>query len=49
MFVIPGEYSKNGLERLVVLNEIAQQVIVEVRGQHPVSVFTGLSGQTRSK
>ncbi len=32
VFVIPGEYSKNKLERLVVLNEIAQQIIVEVRG-----------------
>src|SRR5262249_20303872 len=47
VFVIPGEYAKNGLERLVVLNEIAQQMVAEVRNQHPVYVFTGLDGKIR--
>jgi integrase len=47
IFVIPKEYSKNKQNRLVVLNDIAQQVINEVRGQHPVFVFTGLDGKTR--
>jgi integrase len=47
VFVIPGEYTKNGLERLVVLNEIAQQVIAAVRNQHSVYVFTSLGGKTR--
>ncbi len=31
----------------VVLNDIAQQVINEARGQHPVFVFTGQDGKTR--
>ncbi len=47
VFVIPGQYSKNRLDRLVVLNDIALQVIAEVRGQHPVYVFTRLDGQNR--
>jgi integrase len=33
---------------LVVLNDIAQQVINEVRGQHPVFVFTGPDGKSRA-
>jgi integrase len=40
VFVIPGQYTKNGLDRLVVLNKIAQEVITEVRGEHPAYVFT---------
>ncbi len=47
IFVIPKEYSKNKENRLVVLNDIAQQLINEVRGQHPVFVFTGLDGKSR--
>lgn len=47
VFVIPSEYSKNKLDRLVVLNDIAAQVIAEVRGQHPVYVFTGPDNKTR--
>lgn len=39
VFVIPGECAKNGLDRIVVLNKIAKQVIEEVRGEHPVYVF----------
>ena len=47
IFVIPSEYSKNKCDRLVVLNDIALQVINEVRGQHPVYVFTGKDGKHR--
>ena len=47
LFVIPGEYSKNKLDRLVALNDIALQVIAEVRGLHPVYVFTGAGAQSR--
>lgn len=47
IFVIPSEYHKNKTDRVVVLNDIARQVIEEVRGQHPVYVFTGLDAQTR--
>ena len=47
IFVIPQAYSKNGLNRLVPLNDIALQIIAEVRHQHPVYVFTGANGQTR--
>lgn len=41
IFIIPKEYTKNNLDRLVVLNDIASQIIGEVRGHHPVYVFTG--------
>lgn len=40
VFIIPSEYVKNREERLVVLNRAAQAVLEEVRGQHPVYVFT---------
>ena len=40
VFIIPGEFTKNGLDRLVVLNKLAKQVIEEVRGEHPIYVFT---------
>jgi len=40
VFVIPKEKVKNGEDRLVVLNSIAKSVIDDVRGQHPVWVFT---------
>lgn len=47
VFVIPSEYSKNKCDRLVILNDIAHHVIQEVRGQHPVYVFTGKNGTQR--
>ncbi len=47
IFVIPSEYSKNKCDRLVVLNDIALQVIKEVRGQHPIYVFTRKDGKSR--
>lgn len=40
VFLIPANRVKNRQDRLVVLNKIAQQVIEEVRGIHPVYVFT---------
>jgi integrase len=39
VFVIPRDIVKNGEERLVVLNRVAQAVIEKVRGQHPTYVF----------
>jgi integrase len=47
VFVIPSAYSKNKCDRLVILNDIARQVLQEVRGQHPIYVFTGRDGQDR--
>jgi integrase len=39
VFIIPGRYTKNGDDRLVVLNNIAQSVINNVRGMHSEYVF----------
>lgn len=44
VFVIPAEKVKNREERLVVLNNAARSVIEEVRGIHPVYVFTYQGG-----
>ena len=38
-FIIPEEFVKNGDERLVVLNQIAQSVVEEQRGSHDSYVF----------
>ncbi|MEW6351593.1 MAG: site-specific integrase [Thermodesulfobacteriota bacterium] len=40
VFVIPAERVKNRMDRVVVLNRIAAEVIERMRGQHPESVFT---------
>ena len=40
IFVIPEQYVKNGDERLVILNKIAQVVVDQQRGIHPTHVFT---------
>ncbi|MEI8055200.1 MAG: site-specific integrase [bacterium] len=48
VFVIPSTGVKNGEDRLVVLNKVAQLVIEEVRGQHPEHVFT-YNGKPMSK
>lgn len=40
VFVIPGEYTKNSEDRVVVLNQVAQQVIERQRNKHPEFVFT---------
>ncbi len=39
VFLIPGRYTKNGEDRLVVLNRFAHDVIEEARNMHPESVF----------
>lgn len=39
VFLIPGEKIKNGEDRLVVLNDKAQEVIEARRGKHPEFVF----------
>jgi integrase len=40
VFIIPQDHVKNGTERYVVLNRIAQSVIEGCRGEHPEFVFT---------
>lgn len=40
VFLVPGEFVKNGDERLVVLNRIARSVVEAQRGKHPTHVFT---------
>ena len=39
VFIVPGEFVKNGDERLVVLNDIAKSVVNARRGKHPTHVF----------
>ena len=39
VFAIPGECTKNGEDRLVVLNDVAWSVIEAQRGNHPQFVF----------
>ena len=39
VFLVPGHMVKNGDERLVVLNRIAQSVVEAQRGKHPTHVF----------
>ena len=40
VFIIPGQYVKNGDDRLVVLNRVALAVVDARRGRHPMHVFT---------
>jgi integrase len=40
VFIIPGQFVKNGEDRLVVLNRIALSVVDAQRGKHPTHVFT---------
>jgi integrase len=40
VFIIPSAHVKNGIERYVVLNRIAQSVIEGCRGEHEEFVFT---------
>lgn len=39
-FIKPAQRVKNRQDRLAILNQVAKEVIEEVRGEHPVSVFT---------
>ncbi|MDR3491010.1 MAG: site-specific integrase [Gammaproteobacteria bacterium] len=40
IFIIPGELTKNGEDRLVVLNHVARSVVERQRGKNPEFVFT---------
>jgi integrase len=40
VFIVPLKKVKNRMDRLVVLNQVAQEVIESARGQHPEYVFT---------
>jgi integrase len=40
VFVLPAMRVKNRQARVVILNDVAQSVLEEVRGEHPVYVFT---------
>jgi integrase len=40
VFIVPGQFVKNGQDRVVVLNRIAKEVIEKQRGIHPEFVFT---------
>jgi integrase len=46
VFVVPGQFVKNGEERLIVLNQVALSVIEARRGIHPEFVFTYQRGTT---
>jgi len=39
VFIVPGRFVKNGDDRLVVLNRVAQAVVDAQRGKHPEHVF----------
>jgi integrase len=40
VFIVPGDFVKNGDDRLVVLNQTAINVLDDVRGEHDEYVFT---------
>ena len=40
VFIIPGGFVKNGLDRLVVLNSVARSIVEARRGKHSIYVFT---------
>lgn len=40
VFIVPGQFVKNGEDRLVVCNEVARSVIEDVRGKHSTHVFS---------
>lgn len=40
VFVLPDWLTKNGEERILVLNDLARNVVDQQRGQHPEYVFT---------
>lgn len=40
VFIIPGDFVKNGEDRLVICNDSAKAVVERVRGQHSTYVFT---------
>lgn len=40
VFLLPSEFTKTSVERVVVLNSIAEQVVESQRGEHPERVFS---------
>ena len=40
LFILPATFTKNGHERLLVPNDVAQRALQTVRGNHPEYVFT---------
>ncbi len=40
VFVLPEWVTKNKEARVVVLDDVAQRIVDELRGQHPTHVFT---------
>ncbi len=40
VFIVPGDFVKNGDERLIVLNRVARSVVERRRGSNPAYVFT---------
>ena len=48
VFIVPDSVAKNGQERIVVLNRIAQSVVEGERGKHPRIVFT-YQGQSMAR
>ena len=48
VFIIPKEWTKNGRDRLVVLNSVARSVLKEVRGEHPQFVLQWVSSPLAS-
>jgi integrase len=40
VFVVPGSFVKNGEDRLIVLNQVAREVVEARQGIHPEFVFT---------
>lgn len=45
VFIVPGEYTKNGTTCLIPINRRAESVLDSVRGQDPVHVFTFLNNR----
>jgi integrase len=47
VFVLPAARVKNRQARVVILNDVAQSVLEDLRGEHPVYVFTWEDGNGR--
>lgn len=40
LFIVPGDYTKNGEDKVVILNRVARAIVEAQRGKHPQRVFT---------
>ena len=49
VFVLPADFVKGKRPRVVVLNDYAQAILEELRGQHPRYVFTSQRGHSRRR